>query len=38
VAKWINNSGFYIGCHSYLSIEELDYVISVFHDFFKKHT
>jgi len=37
VAKWINNSGFYIGCHSYLSIEELDYVISVFHDFFKKH-
>ena len=37
VTKWINNSGFYIGCHSYMSIEELDYVISVFHDFFKKN-
>jgi len=37
VAKWINNSGFYIGCHSYLSIEELDYVISVFYDYFKNN-
>lgn len=36
VAKWINNSGFYIGCHSYMKDEEVDFVIEAFQDFFKK--
>ncbi|MCM8763867.1 MAG: DegT/DnrJ/EryC1/StrS family aminotransferase, partial [Candidatus Omnitrophica bacterium] len=37
VAKWINDSGFYIGCHQYLETEHLDYVIERFHQFFKKN-
>ena len=35
VANWINNSGFYIGSHQYLKKEELDYIISKFHEYFK---
>lgn len=36
VAQWINNNGFYIGCHQNLSRKDLDYVIEVFSDFLKK--
>lgn len=35
VAKWINQSGFYIGCHSYMQDEEVDFVLEAFADFFK---
>jgi len=36
VAKWINNSGFYIGCHQKMTQNELDYIIACFSYFFKK--
>lgn len=36
VAKKLNLSGFYIGCHQYLSNEDVKYVIKTFHDFFKR--
>ena len=36
VAKWINNNGFYIGCHQYLKKKELTYIIEKFHEFFIK--
>lgn len=36
VAKWINNSGFYIGCHSYMTDEEVDFIIEAFWNYFKK--
>ena len=35
VAKRINNSGFYIGCHSYLKDEEVQFVIDAFKNYFK---
>jgi perosamine synthetase len=35
VAKLINESGFYIGCHSYMKEEEIDFVIEAFNEFFK---
>jgi len=35
IANWINNNGFYIGCHQKLTKEELDYIVKVFFDFFK---
>ena len=34
VAKWINESGFYIGCHSYMSDAEVEFVTRAFHRFF----
>ena len=34
VAQWINNNGFYIGCHPYLEEEQLEYVVSRFERFF----
>ncbi len=34
VAKWINKSGFYIGCHSYMSDSEVEFVTGAFHRFF----
>jgi perosamine synthetase len=34
VAKWINGSGFYIGCHQNLTTKELDYIIDIFIKFF----
>ncbi|MCM8822855.1 MAG: DegT/DnrJ/EryC1/StrS family aminotransferase [Candidatus Omnitrophica bacterium] len=37
VARWINDNGFYIGCHQYLKTKHLDYVIERFHQFFKKN-
>ena len=36
VAKWINENGFYIGCHQYLGREELDYIIDKFHEFYER--
>jgi dTDP-4-amino-4,6-dideoxygalactose transaminase len=34
VARWIDDNGFYIGCHQNLTREDLDYTTSVFGDFF----
>lgn len=36
VAKWVNNNGFYIGCHQYINKDELDYIIEKCHEYFKK--
>jgi len=36
VAKWINKSGFYVGCHPYLTDSEVDYIVRIIHDFFNK--
>jgi len=35
VAKWINENGFYIGCHNEMTQKDLDYVIEKFEQFFK---
>jgi perosamine synthetase len=35
IAKWINESGFYIGCHSHMKDEEVEYVIKAFQNFYK---
>ena len=37
IAKWIGSSGFYIGCHQYLTNEEQDYVIAKIHEYFQKN-
>ena len=39
VAKFLNRHAFYIGCHQYLSKEDLDYVVKIFYDYFnqKRH-
>ncbi len=37
VAKWINNNGFYIGCHQKLNKEDLDYIVQIFDEYFKAH-
>ncbi len=34
VARWINESGFYIGSHPYLKPRELRYIVDVIHAFF----
>ena len=36
VARWINESGFYIGCHPYLKTKEIKYIVDIIHDFFAK--
>ena len=36
VAKMLNNHAFYIGCHQYLTDDDIKYVISKFHEFFRK--
>jgi len=36
IAKWINNSGFYIGCHSYMNDSEINFVIEAIRNYFKK--
>ncbi len=36
VAKYINENGFIIGCHHYLTIDDLKYVTDVFDRFFRK--
>ncbi len=35
VAKWINESGFYIGCHQDLTTEDLIYIVETFKKFYK---
>lgn len=35
VAQWINNNGFYFGCHQDLSDLDLDYVVEYFDRFFR---
>ncbi len=35
VAKWINNNGFYIGCHQKMNKKDLDYVAKSFSWFFR---
>lgn len=37
VAKWINHFGFYIGCHQGMRKIEMDYIVSIFTEFFKKN-
>jgi perosamine synthetase len=34
VARWLNASGFYIGCHQYLTDEAVDYVVDRLYEFF----
>lgn len=34
VAKWINENGFYLGCHQGLTFDDLDYVAEAIGDFF----
>jgi len=36
VADWINNGGFYIGCHQGLSQDDLDYIVATVKSFFSK--
>jgi perosamine synthetase len=36
VAEKLNRCGFYVGCHQHISDSDVDHVIEVFHDFFKK--
>lgn len=36
IAKMLNNSAFYIGCHQYITKDDVKYVLSKFHEFFKK--
>jgi dTDP-4-amino-4,6-dideoxygalactose transaminase len=36
VADWVNNSGFYVGCHQGLEARDLQYMADVFADFFAR--
>jgi perosamine synthetase len=36
VARWVNRNGFYIGCHQDLGEDDLDYVASLFHRFYRR--
>ena len=36
VARWVNNHGFYVGCHPYMTDEEIDFVIEAMHDFYRQ--
>ena len=35
IAKWLNASGFYIGCHQYLTNEEREYVADTVCKYYK---
>lgn len=35
VARWLNESGFYVGCHPYMTDEEVNFVIDSFHEYFR---
>ncbi len=37
VAKHLNRSAFYIGCHQYMSNDDADFVVEQFRAFFKQH-
>ncbi len=34
VVKWINHSGFYIGCHSYMKDKEVEFIVKTFDNYF----
>jgi dTDP-4-amino-4,6-dideoxygalactose transaminase len=34
VAKWLNRQAFYIGCHHYFTLEDLDYIVNIFKNYF----
>jgi perosamine synthetase len=34
VARWVNQSGFYIGCHYYMTDDEVEFVVQAFQEFF----
>lgn len=36
VAQWVNNNGFYIGCHQALTEDEIDYIIETFDRYFEE--
>lgn len=36
VAKWINQSGFYVGCHQDVTEDDLDYMAELFERFFRQ--
>lgn len=36
VAKHLNRQAFYIGCHHYFTLEDLDYIVEVFKSYFRK--
>lgn len=36
VADHLNKNGFYIGCHQYFTEDEIDYVISKIHEFYRR--
>ncbi|MCD4674817.1 MAG: DegT/DnrJ/EryC1/StrS family aminotransferase [Desulfobacula sp.] len=35
ISSWILKSGFYIGCHQYISDDEIEYILSKFNEFFR---
>lgn len=35
VAKWINNNGFYVGCHQDLGMVDLSYMVGLFERYFR---
>lgn len=37
VAKWVNAHGFYIGCHPYMTDDEVGFVIDAFKSYFGAH-
>lgn len=37
VAKWINDSGFYIGCHQTITEDDLNYIIATFEKYFSQN-
>jgi len=37
VSKWISESGFYIGCHPYITDKEVAYIVKKFYEFFRMH-
>lgn len=36
VARWLNRSGFYVGCHQYLTNDDIDYMIDTIQDYFRR--
>ena len=35
VSEWINENGFYIGCHQKMGKKELNYILKIFDEFFQ---
>ncbi|HVE13672.1 MAG TPA: DegT/DnrJ/EryC1/StrS family aminotransferase, partial [Elusimicrobiota bacterium] len=36
VARWLNRSGFYIGCHQYLTGQQIDYIVDRIRGYFRR--